>query len=186
MKAATRYISTAVLVLVAGLWVFSGETIAEELGYAEALRQFIRGGVTAMVDWGYADWVWNLLVLFAGATVALWIEHFVRKATTVTIPKEGRISEEFSGKHFRNCEVKLDGKKFEDCEFHNVTFVYNGGAISMDRIVVEGCLVRTDIKEMERFTKLMHKLGMIAVPVYDAKGNKHVFQGRHPPQTANK
>ncbi len=77
--------------------------------------------------WGFAP-----LVLVLGATV-LFIAREIgiigrAKSKTVTFTKwpDPYQPTTVVGRTFRNEKVLLDGTSYSNCEFHNVTFVYNG------------------------------------------------------------
>ena len=84
-------ISWLVTLLLGGLLVFTVETAAEEMGYVEYVRNLVSGGVIAVIDWRYADWILVGFSFFLGASIALVLDGQVRKRLTVQIPRKTRI-----------------------------------------------------------------------------------------------
>lgn len=75
MRQVFRIIVTVLWTALAGLFIFTLQTIASEMGWVE----FIQGGWRAVVHAGYADWVRWGVILFGGATLALWIDYILRR-----------------------------------------------------------------------------------------------------------
>jgi hypothetical protein len=112
------------VVFFATVWpVLSKDTVPEFLAK--------HGVVLTLPSWYYA------LVLALGAAVILLqlivIKTRLRQEPTnqerwAAIGREWKVYQPVEVRHstFRNQEVVLDGKRFSDCKFYNVTFKYNG------------------------------------------------------------
>jgi hypothetical protein len=75
--------------------------------------------------------------------------------------------ETVSNKLFLNERVILDGKSFIDCEFHNVTLVYNGTApFDLMHSKFYGVFLASDSLGMQGMAKLMYELKFLRVPIF--------------------
>jgi hypothetical protein len=76
-----------------------------------------------------------------------------------------------SNRVFRNQEVVLDDHQYTDCEFYNVTFVYDGlGSVGFTHNIIRGGDFRTNIRRVEQVMLVLYHFGFISVPGLDANG----------------
>lgn len=76
------------------------------------------------------------------------------------------------GKHFRNCEVELDGHKFLHCDFENVTFKFSGGRFVLTHSRIGAHVVYPATPELARLAQLMMTLGHVQTMHVSDKGVK--------------
>jgi len=146
------------------------EITANVLGFGDSVRLLVHGGISAMFEGGYDNLVIYGLVFFVGASAAIWIDYWIRAKTTVTIEKTTKIKKFVRNKLFRNQTVPLDGYSYEQCEFRNVTFLYNGGKADLLHNKLYGCTVSSSVPEINDFVFLLHQIGMLKVAVYNSDG----------------
>lgn len=79
MKNIIRIIVSLIALVLTGLAVFTLETVADELGWTGRVREAVRGGVRAVFDAGYADYVLYGAIFFSGITLAMWLDFFIRR-----------------------------------------------------------------------------------------------------------
>ena len=95
-----------------------------------------------------------------------FVDHGYRFAFDATRPLE-----EVRGKEYRNDSVTIDGKRFIDCSFDNVTVVYNGTAKSefVDTVPRGEIVLKSDNPSIQTMIHLMRANKMISkdVPVFD-------------------
>lgn len=123
MKKIARSFFSGLTLIVVALFVFTAETIADEAGWTDTVRAFVKGGWSAVVDAGYSDWLMAGTLFFGGITAALWGDHFFREWFPVTFSKKKKRVE---GQTFRHTKLVIDGKSFHNCTFDGVRLVYNG------------------------------------------------------------
>lgn len=177
MRAIVRWGVTIVGTLLLGVVIFSLETILDSAGYTGWLRTLISG------SWQIPEldskwWFLSAFLFFAGASVALWVDYWIRQKTTIQIVKISSIKETITGHVFHNTDVPLDGKKYTECTFRNVTFIYNGGRFELHKNDIDGCFVKSQIKEIDEYAALLFQLGFLNVPVLAKDGpleNKNTF-----------
>lgn len=184
LRSIFRLALTGLLFLVGVIAVVTVETAADEVGYTSAVRSILNNGVSAFKGWSYSDAALLLFAVLLGAVAALWIDYFIRKATTITFPKTNRISETKRGQVFRNQEVLLDGIRYEQCEFHNVTFKYNGGIVAFTNNQIFGCVIASDVPELNGLAHLLHQFGFLRVPMMDEQGDVPMGNRHVPPEQA--
>lgn len=88
--------------LVVGLTLFTAETVADELGWTEEVREFVRAGPGAMFSASYESWIAATFWLLTGAVSVSWLEWLFRKY-------EGRRRQE-NWLHFT---VQMEGEQTE-------------------------------------------------------------------------
>ncbi len=179
MRKAFRYFVSGIaafgLLILGGLAVYTAETVADELGYSGLIRGLIKRGWSAMIETGYFELSLWFVLFFFGAAAALWVDYFLRPKNTFVETKI-RVEERVRGKFFRNMEIILDGMAYEDCNFYNVTFVYDGGFMEMTGNKIHGCDIRTNIRQIEYYVKFLGELGFVDAPFYGPNG-KLEFSG---------
>ncbi len=76
------------------------------------------------------------LSLMLGAGIGLWIWGLIKDLQRVKITKTPSAQpiklEEVVGKKFKHQTVRIDGKKFVNCEFYGCTIEYAGGDFNFD------------------------------------------------------
>ena len=64
---------------------------------------------------------------------------------------------------YADCELRIDGKSLVECSLHNVTLVYNGGDLHMEKVKISGNLrIRTESRQISRFMHAYEELGLNA------------------------
>lgn len=74
-----RIIGLALWSLVLVLVFFTTETVADELGWTEMVRDLVKAGPAAMFDSSYDAWVLGTFWFLTGATATAWAELAFRK-----------------------------------------------------------------------------------------------------------
>ena len=118
--------------------------------------------------WGFAP---VLLVVFA--TIVLLLREFVFSSRAPR-PNAQLVSDVFSNekrtvsdKHFVNERVVIDRKSFINCEFRNVTLVYNGtGPFDFINSHFYGIFLSSDSPGIQGMTKLMYELKFLRIPLF--------------------
>ncbi len=65
-------------------------------------------------------------------------------------------------KKFKNEEVLLDGFSYEECEFENVTFVFNGDApFDLVKNKIQGAVLKTKSPSISGFLQLLKEFGFV-------------------------
>jgi len=80
--------------------------------------------------------------------------------------------EKIENKTYRNEIVLISGRHFVGCKFENVTFLYNGGGVGLDRCVFGGFQLKSDIPEVTGMVSILNALGLLKIPVVDEGGLK--------------
>ena len=171
MQRIFKYAVSVLFFLFLVIAAFTVETVAEEIGYVRYLKDVLSKGAVSLLDWQYSDWILFGSVFFAGATSALWVDGFLRKKTTVQIPKKTKITEFFDGDHFENQEIRLDGCSYKNCTFKKVKLTYNGGKCYFSNNKLDEFWVRTEVPEIIDFIKLNNALDQLGGPLYDHRGH---------------
>lgn len=123
MRGIVRTILSLLSVILLGLLVFTLETVADELGWVGAVREFVRGETRELSEAGHSSIVYAAFLVTLGSALTLWADYVVRKLFP---PKLGKIKETIEGKLFRHERVPIDGRRFVKCTLDGVTLVYEG------------------------------------------------------------
>lgn len=137
------------------------ENWAEHKGFDTILT----GGLQAVMDSSLGVWLIILFFVLIGGSIALWLDFFVRKYTTISIPKTRKVRTTVSGRTFRNEKVLLDGYRYEGCTFINCTLIYNGGAGELRNNKFDAPIIESDVPEIEKMIFLLNELGYVNVPI---------------------
>jgi hypothetical protein len=129
----------AIFGAVAGIVAFVFQTILggfldaymSELGWYNEPGNKVRTAVNAIsFVVPYLPWIGGALIGFG---IGVWFDFFLKKTEQPkVIDSQFRkwpdpySPELIRGKHFINQRVNLDGHRYYECSFENITFVYNG------------------------------------------------------------
>lgn len=125
--------------------------------------------------------VWNFipLALITFALAAFLYRQFKPESVVIDDTDKAEVDhdpnwidklEVVAGRNFRNEEVAIDGKRFVNCEFHSVTLVYNGGAISFEGCTFGQHIIKTENPRTARFANFLLNLGHINSKLYTKSG----------------
>lgn len=105
--------------------------------------------------------------------------QIVTKTVTVTQPYEfawngGRApTNQVIGRHFKREKVYLDDTAYLNCEFDEVTFIYNGtGPISLSDNKIGHFTISTDNPALRDFGGLLYALRALSIPLIDVNTGK--------------
>ena len=129
-------------------------------------------------------WAFSPLVLIVVATVILLMRHMgwvgPRVAPRVSGPNAAWSDalETIHRRTYTNEHVVLDGKRFNECEFVNVSFVYHGtGPFRFDASKTAGAIeLITDVKAINAYHALLHDMNV-------SPGTKTIEYGVRIPET---
>ncbi len=156
-----RWGLTAAVVPATVIITLNIETVADKLGFGTVLYDNLGAALSVLLA---VCWI------VVGAAAALWIDRILRNregddSEPPHDPKWAEKLQLITGRRFLNETVHLDGKRFINCRFDNVTFVYNGGPISMEQIEVGTFVITSDNPKLNRFSNILLALGYINTPV---------------------
>ena len=69
-----------------------------------------------------------------------------------------------SNKYFHNERVPLDGFRYSNCTFENVTFVYDGGKTEFSNNTVRGYTIASDSPVINAAMKVFFEMGIVSGP----------------------
>lgn len=153
-------------------WVVVGQSI-EGVSTARGYDKLLSRHISDILGWLAVNGFWLSLVAASviGGAIALWINVFLQSRSDgalVSVPDPEWA--DFVGMTFHNEEVLLDYRRYIGCKFHNVTFVYNGGKVSMTRNEIHGFKIISRNKTINDSMVLLHELGAFRFQVVDNFG----------------
>ncbi|MGQ0589875.1 MAG: hypothetical protein ACT4N8_10150 [Sphingosinicella sp.] len=169
-----------------GFLRFARQHIAISVGVVAGAFIAVFGAVSDGLDLyraGIPAWAWlaiGLTVFFASVIVLLY-RFNSQLSQPASSGNSGGQDADFDpdwlsklqlvvGTKFRNQNVPVDGRRYLGCEFHNVTFVYNGGPFAFEQCTIGGHTIRTDDPRLNRFTNLLVTFGHIATGLQTPSG----------------
>jgi hypothetical protein len=138
---------------------------------------------TALIAWIALDWRYSTIIANKDSEITLAKSQRddyrdklggataeQAKAAIDAIKKQGKMNDPdkpliaVTKKLFHNERVPLDGYRYSDCKFENVTFVYNGGPAEFSHNHVVGYSIASDSLEINAVMKMMFEMGVINGP----------------------
>ncbi|MEH6950795.1 hypothetical protein V4R08_05525 [Nitrobacter sp. NHB1] len=145
-----------------GGWVWSAFLLITGLTGATVM-----GWALSQLSWFWEAFRWAGVL---GAGLITWILIGIGLRLYQPIARSSRKAkgppQRIRGKVFTNEEVMLSGFEYYDCEFRNVTLVYDGGIGGIVGCRFHGFMFKSNIPEVETFVRLLHDLGMLKIPVF--------------------
>jgi hypothetical protein len=127
------------------------------------------GAIASSPRW----WLGILFFLLAAAILSTFAEErwpfsgwFPVASGTITVhPSQTPVDPDWINKlkkvykkSFHNERVPLDGYDYSDCQFTNVTLVYNGGYFSLTHNIFNDVIITSEILELQRMVNLVIQL----------------------------
>ena len=139
------------------LLVVNIENLAAEFGWDDLLSTY----------WGAVLDVLSIVgLLVIGGAAALWGDYLLKKNQSESFeesldPKWEEKLQTVHKKIFINETVRVDGKRFINCEFRNVTFIYNGGPFAFNNIKCGKMVVSSENPKIGRSMELLLAFGLL-------------------------
>lgn len=153
-----------------------GLSIAVVVGALFAIYGVMSGGLD-LYQAGLPGWAWTALglVIFFASTILLLYRFSQRLPSPPSWsepndPDWQSKLEVVAGRHFQNCEVPLDGRRYVKCEFAFVTFVYNGGPFGVEGSSIGPHSIKTENPALGRFGQLLLLFGHISSKIQTETG----------------
>lgn len=123
--------------------------------------------------WGWPEAILGGLLIAAviivaiGFTVSAWRSIALanpggKYAESSNDPNRRDRLEVIAGRHFQNTDVVLDGKNYVGCTFLGVTFIYDGGPVSLLKNTIGSHNIRSNVQEINHFAKILIMLGHVS------------------------
>lgn len=162
--------------LIGAFVIWNLELLGSALGYEKWISDLVSGEIEPLFEGVNAIWFLILGCVSLGAGLALGVSYWIMKSDGKTKPKM-KITEHVEGKHFQNCEVRLDGFSYIKCTFSNVSFIYNGGAMEFYyNNLIDSYAIKSDVEEIERFVIIQGEFNLLKGTVLTSDGIKR-FDG---------
>jgi hypothetical protein len=144
--------------------------LAEKLGLDRYYAEGWESAVARLTDLAQNLWFIFLVGIVTGAAALFWMDYFWRRYRKLPeqfpyVEDESKYSplEIVAGKEFRNEQIVLDSKRYMNCKFINVSFVYNGTTpVQFDHnVIVGGPWLKSDNRAVTNAWALLKGMGFI-------------------------